>query len=104
MKIIWSEFAIENLKNIFDYYSLKANKKVAHKIRKKIFDSTKRLIQNPESGHIEFYLEQLNQQHRYIICGNYKIIYRIECNDILINDIFDTRQNPIKMIDKKRNN
>jgi toxin ParE1/3/4 len=32
MKIIWTDFAIENLKSIFEYYAIKANRKVAHKI------------------------------------------------------------------------
>jgi toxin ParE1/3/4 len=50
MRIIWTDFAIENLKSIFDYYAIKANRKVAHKIRKQILDSTKQLSQNPESG------------------------------------------------------
>ncbi|WP_374459062.1 type II toxin-antitoxin system RelE/ParE family toxin [Chryseobacterium taeanense] len=103
MKIIWTDFAIENLKIIFEYYTDKANKKVAHKIRKQILNSTRQLIQNPESGQIELYLEKLNQQHRYILSKNFKIIYKIETNHIIINDIFDTRQNPIKMIDNKRN-
>ncbi|WP_415326492.1 type II toxin-antitoxin system RelE/ParE family toxin [Chryseobacterium sp. MMS23-Vi53] len=103
MKIIWTDFAIENLKIIFEYYAEKANRKVAHKIRKQILSSTKQLIQNPQSGQIELHLEKLNQQHRYILSTNYKIIYRIDREYIVINDVFDTRQNPIKMIDEKRN-
>jgi len=103
MEIIWTDFAIENLKSIFEYYAAKANRKVAHKIRKQILNSTKQLIQNPESGQLELYLEKLNKKHRYIVSGNYKIIYRIDNKYILINDIFDIRQNPIKMIDEKRN-
>ncbi|WP_376778733.1 type II toxin-antitoxin system RelE/ParE family toxin [Chryseobacterium taichungense] len=103
MKIIWTDFAIENLKIIFEYYTAKANRKVAHKIRKQILNSTRQLIQNPQSGQIELYLEKLNQQYRYILSKNFKIIYKIETNHIIINDIFDTRQNPIKMIDNKRN-
>ena len=102
MKIIWTDFAIENLKDIFDYYSNKANKKVAHKIRKQILTSTKQLINNPKSGQIELNLEKLNQKHRYIVCENYKIIYKIVDTKIIINDIFDGRQNPIKMTDEKR--
>jgi len=50
MKIIWTDFAIQNLKDIFDYYCENANKKTAHKIRKQILASTKYLIQNPQSG------------------------------------------------------
>lgn len=103
MKIIWTDFAIKNLKEIFDYYSDKANKKIAHKIRKEILSTTKQLIKNPESGQLEFNLEKLNQNHRYLISGNHKIIYRIDENQIIINDVFDTRQNPVKMVDKNRN-
>ena len=98
-KIIWSDFAIENLKDIFDYYKIKASKKIAEKIRRQILASTKQLTQNPESGQIESYLEKLKQNHRYLLSGNYKIIYRIEKDQIFINDVFDVRQNPNKMAD-----
>ena len=103
MKIIWSDFAIENLKQIVDYYNDKASKKVAHKIRKQILDSTKQLLYNPESGQTEISLEKLNQNHRYILSGNYKIIYRTSEDVIFVNDVFDVRQNPNKMMDQKRN-
>lgn len=103
MKIVWTDFAIENLKIIFDYYATKANRKVAHKIRKQILDSIKQLIKNPESGQLEFYLEQLALNHRYIVTKNYKIIYRMIDNQIVISDIFDVRQNPIKMNNEDRN-
>ena len=36
MEIIWTDFAIENLKVIFDFYAFKVNRKVAHKIRSQI--------------------------------------------------------------------
>lgn len=103
MKIIWTDFAIENLKAIFNFYSIKANKKVAHKILKKIFESTKQLIDHPQSGQIECNLEKFNQNHRYILSGNYKIIYRLEKDKIIINDVFDSRQEPEKMNDENRN-
>lgn len=102
MKIIWTDFAIENLKNIFDFYSKKASKKVAHKIRKDILDSAKQLLKNPDSGQFENNLLKLNQNHRYLVCGNYKVIYRTEDELIIISDIFDARQNPIKINDDKR--
>ncbi|MBZ9728618.1 type II toxin-antitoxin system RelE/ParE family toxin [Salegentibacter sp. JZCK2] len=97
MKIIWSDFAIYNLKAIFEYYAVNANKKVAHKLRKQILQSTDRLIKNPESGQIETYLVKFQKNHRYILSGNYKIIYRIENDTIIINDVFDVRQNPDKI-------
>jgi len=33
MKIIWTDFAIENLKDIFDYYSNKASKRVVQQVQ-----------------------------------------------------------------------
>ena len=103
MKIIWTDFAVENLKDIFDYYSNKVSNKTAHKTRKQILNATKQLIKNPESGQFELNLENLKQNHRYLVSGNYKIIYRINQNQIIINDVFDTRQSPIKMNDENRN-
>lgn len=104
MKIIWTDFAIENLKEIFDYYSSKTSKKVAHKIRKQIFEPTKQLLKNPELGQKELNLEKLKQNHRYLVSGNYKVIYKIFENEIIVEDGFDTRQNPGKMNDKNRKN
>ncbi len=102
MKIIWTDFAIDNLKDIFDYYSEIATNKVAHKIKKQILTSTKQLVDYPESGQVEFNLQKLNQNHRYLVSGNYKIIYRINEDQIIISDVFDTRQEPTKMNDKNR--
>lgn len=101
MKIVWTDFAIQNLKLIFDYYALKANKKIAHSIRKEILFSTKQLIHHPDSGQIELNLQHLKKNYRYLVVGNFKVIYRKEAEIIIINDIFDARQDPIKMISKR---
>ncbi|MBI3519476.1 MAG: type II toxin-antitoxin system RelE/ParE family toxin [Bacteroidetes bacterium] len=100
-QIIWTNFAISELKNIYLYYRMVASDKVADKIRKSIFDGTKPLIKQPLIGAVEENLIDLGQEHRYIVVDNYKIIYRVIQLDIYITDIFDCRQNPKKM--KKRN-
>lgn len=97
MEIIWTDFAVSNLKSIYDYFLEEANRKVANKIRDNIFKETKRLIKQPESGQVEPYLDSLKHEYRYLVSGNYKIIYRINGKRILINDVFDTRQRPDKM-------
>jgi addiction module RelE/StbE family toxin len=102
MTIIWTDFAIKNLKEIFDYYAENATKKVAQKIKKQILLSTKQLTDHPESGQIESNLQKLDQDHRYLVSGNYKIIYRIDQHQVIISDVFDTRQEPIKMNDSNR--
>lgn len=103
MKIIWSDFAKNTLKDIFVYLKDEANVAIARKTRDKIFKSVKQLIKHPFSGQIEESLRSLNEGHRYLVSGNYKIIYKVVENSILITDIFDTRQHPIKINDPKRN-
>ena len=55
-----------------------------------------------ELFQIEELLIDRKSVYRYIVCGNFKIIYSIdkELKLIKIADVFDTRQNPIKI---KRN-
>lgn len=103
MKIIWSDFASETLKDIFQYHKKVAGKNIAQKLRDKIFNSTKQLIKHPNSGRIEESLEKLTEGHRYLVCVNYKVVYKKIKEGILITDIFDTRQNPVKRNDPKRN-
>jgi plasmid stabilization system protein ParE len=102
MTIIWTDFAIKNLKDIFDYYTKKASPKTAQKIRTQILNSTFQLISNPKSGQLESNLERLHKNHRYLVSGNYKIIYRVQKNLIIISDVFDTSLNPTKMNDENR--
>ncbi len=97
MKIIWSDFAAQALKDIFDYHKEVAGKNIARKLKTKIFDSTKQLKTHPNSGQIENSLEQLGKGHRYLVRGNYKIVYKKVREGILITDIFDTRQDPVNL-------
>ncbi len=97
MDIIWTEFASKELKNIYEYYKVRAGMSVAKKIKSKIFESTKNLSEQPLMGQIEENLKSLNQHHRYIVEVNYKIIYFVDTNTVYITDVFDCRQNPEKM-------
>ena len=51
-QVIWTSFAISELKNIFLYYKMVAGDKVASKIRKSIFNATKPLTKQPLIGQI----------------------------------------------------
>jgi plasmid stabilization system protein ParE len=85
------------LKNIFDYYSFRVSKKIAERIIQEIKEKSKSLVFQSFIGQEEEFLAHLNLGHRYILAGNYKIVYRIDKEYIYIVDIFDTRQNPTKM-------
>lgn len=100
IEIHWTDFAKKELKNIFDYHKKRVSYKLAKKITKEIIEKTKHLSSFPEIGVIEELLKDRSQEFRYLICKNYKIIYCLNKDKIEIIDVFDTRQNPIKL---KRN-
>jgi len=94
MKVIWTKYALESLSKIYKYYEQIAKVKVASNIRNQLFYSTKQLEKFPLSGPVEEFFIELDEEHRFITRGNYKIIYKIMNSKIYITDIFDTRQNP----------
>ena len=97
LKVYWTESAIDQLENIFDYYKFKANIKVARNLVTKIIDRTIQLEKLPESGQLEELLKTKKNKYRYLVEGNYKIIYWIEDKYVKIAAVFDTRQNPTKL-------
>jgi len=97
VKILWTEFAINQLEQVFDYYKYKANINVARKIVSQIADRTLLLEKNPLMGTKEPLLEDRKSEYRYLVEGNYKILYWVEDNFVKISSIFDCRLNPIKI-------
>lgn len=97
MKVYWTKFALNSLKEIYDYYKVNVSKSVADKIKNSLLLSTRQLETQPFSGTIEILLESVNEEHRFILKGNYKIIYKVQSKRIFITDVFDTRQNPEKI-------
>ena len=101
-EVIWSNFAESELDKIFEYYVEKASLKVALTLIQNILAEPNRLINNSEIFQVEDLLIDRVEIYRYIVCDNHKIIYSVDTEQKLIKiaDVFDTRQNPIKI---KRN-
>jgi len=99
-KILWTDFAINQLKDIFDYHLIKASPSIAQRLIQKIIDASIVLENNPKSGKKEELLAKRPQEFRFIIIKNYKVIYWIDYdfNVINISMVFDTRQDPKKII------
>jgi plasmid stabilization system protein ParE len=97
LKVFWTETALNQLRDIFDYYKVKASHKVARNIVRKIVNRTIQLERSPRSGQKEPLLESRKFEYRYLVEGNYKIIYWIEDNYVKIATVFDSRQNPEKL-------
>jgi len=101
--IYWTDFAKQELQEIFDYYIENASLRVAQNLVEGIIEESLRLVKQPEIGQEEDLLTDFDYAYRYLIYKNYKIIYMIDFNRnvVEIHDVFDTRQNPIKIIRKK---
>lgn len=101
-QVIWSNFAEKQLDEIFDYYSTNASLRIAQELLISLIHSTELIADNPYIGQVEELLKERSEQYRYLVQGNYKIIYSVDREQVSIKiaDIFDTRQNPVKM---KRN-
>ena len=100
-KILWTSFALSRLDEIFDYLTREAKSvKPAKKITGKIIKRTDLLIEFPESGQIEPLLLKIGQNSRYLVEGNYKIIYEHFEKEkiIIITDVFHTKQYPGKLL------
>lgn len=99
LKIVWSVTAAERLDDIFSYYESEAGEVVAKRIVSKLLSDISYLSKQPFIGQVEPLLNMREIKYRYLLTGNYKTIYSVdeENNWVKIADIFDTRQNPIKM-------
>jgi toxin ParE1/3/4 len=97
MRLVVTEPAKLRLKEIHDYYKENVSIKVADKIKSGIISKLKYIEANPQIGQEEEFLKELGLGHRRMVEGNYKIIYRISSDIIYVTDIFDSRQDPIKM-------
>lgn len=101
MQVQLTVFANQQLKEIHNYYSATVSVKVASEIINRIFDSIETLERLPTIGTTENSLKKLGYRHRFIVSGNYKIIFCEIEGVIFVTDIFDARQDPSKIL--KRN-
>lgn len=99
LEVFWSSFAKNKLEDIFEYYKFKASLKVANKIVNGIVNQTIDLNKTPRIGQIEEVFKDDEREFRYLVYTNYKIVYfiNLKTNQIIIANVFDTRQNPKKM-------
>lgn len=99
LRIFWTDFSQKELEKIFTYYRDKAGVRIAKKLIDGIYNEALKLKNQPKIGQQEELLKTREEGFRYLVYKSYKIIYWInyEKNRIEINDVFDTRQNPIKI-------
>ena len=98
MKIVFTDTAKKNLKSIYLYYKKEASVKVANSIKNEILHDIEKLKKLPHIGSEEIYLAHLEKNYKKLVTGNYKVIYRIIDTTIIIDTLFDTRQEPRELL------
>ncbi len=100
MNVIYTDQCIDSLEESLNFL-IKEQELTLEKaalLKDKLFDRADSLALNPNKGQREKYLHHLQEDHRRIIEGHFKIIYKIERKTIYITDFFDSRQSPEKMM------
>ena len=97
MKLLFTKQALESFEEALTFISNDVSYNKLMEIRNSVLQAAEMLIENPFIGQKEIYLEHMGLDHRRIIEGNFKIIYRVIDQVIYITDIFDTRQKPDEM-------
>ncbi len=101
MLIKWTPFAVRKLNHVYAYiYMKEQSHKLAEKQIDKILEIVNILKKHPDMGVTEPMLRDYKKEYRYLLEGNYKIIYRQQDHIIYIIDVFHTKQHPRKI---KRN-
>jgi len=91
-KIFFSKLSIIDIESIIEYYG-KLNISTAEKYYKEIHSRIKNLLEFPEMGRIvpEF-INEFNDKYRELIYENYRIIYKIQNDEIIIVRVIDGRR------------
>lgn len=94
MKVIWTKEALQETKLIYNYYKFSVSVKVAESIKNQILSLARTLNKQARKGQLEELLVHKNEEFRYLLTGNYKVIYKIIEKEVFIMKVFDCRRNP----------
>lgn len=97
-QVIWSNTALHDMETIYDFL-VEKSQPAAQRIIETILGRAKQLESFPESGVKQETVKPAIKEYRYLIEGDYKILYsyQAEIQRVYIATIFDTRYNPEKM-------
>lgn len=97
-QVIWSDEALTDLEAIYDFLAEKSQPS-AQQIVENILSRSRQLEFFPESGTRDETLRTTGIEYRYLVEGNYKIIYSYDkkMQTVHVAVIFDTRYGPEKL-------
>jgi plasmid stabilization system protein ParE len=97
VKVVVLKQADESLRRSLSYLSAHYDRRYLIALEKKVRMAMRGLADNPGAGQFETELDWTNAGYRRLIVRDFKIIYRISDDTIVVNDIFDSRRDPRSM-------
>jgi plasmid stabilization system protein ParE len=103
LPIRWDRLARESLDEIYNYIN-QDSPQYARKVKKELIKLVGSLNDFPNKYSKEEFLEEEPENYRSICKWNYKIIYEVTEEAIIIADIFHTSQLPSKIGNRIKEN
>jgi len=100
LPIRWDKQAKENLDRIYEYIA-KDSIPAAKHVKKSLVELVRSLNDFPEKYSKEEFLADEPENYRSVSKWNYKIIYEVTAEYLIIADIFHTSQHPSKILKSK---
>jgi plasmid stabilization system protein ParE len=98
VQVIWSDEALHDLETIYDFLADKSQP-AAQRITENILCRAKQLETFPESGSRQETIKGSSKEYRYLVEGNYKVIYSYQPESLVvfIEIVFDMGHDPEKL-------
>jgi plasmid stabilization system protein ParE len=91
--VFWTQYAKEDLKEIYISLTKVISKEKAIKIRNELFNCTDNIVFAEQ-----FQLDEYRFDCRRIVIRNYKVLYQLKENSIFVIRVFNSFQNPLKSL------
>lgn len=97
VEVIWTKLATNQLERAVKYIQSEQGTFYAKLVLNKILESTGELETFPKRGQVENLLKHKKSEYRYLVAWNYKIIYRVGVNKVVVSRVFHTSQKTSKI-------
>ena len=104
MKIEWSKGAYKDYDEILDYIIKEFGLNPARIFKKKLLENISILSEQPFAGKIEFINTETQTQYRSLSCKQYRIIYTLMGDRLIIMSFWNNKKNPVTLNQRLKQN
>ena len=97
VKVIWSKRAFGQFERAVKNIKEERGVAYAEIVLNKILAATALLGDQPQMGKVEPLLAHKKTEYRFVVVWSYKIIYKVDPNQVVVSRLFHTSQNPGKI-------